>query len=578
MSERPLEGLTLPRWLDHGVGGVLALLHFVLVWVTLAGTGVPRDESFYFYAADKAADWVEVALDDDPQTSAFDRKHIDHGFKFNHEHPVLMKTLFGVSHRWLHEKWGWVDDHRSAYRLPTVMMASLAVWLTYLLGMMVAGRGAGVVAGLALIAMPRVFFHSHLACFDAPVTFMWLAVVYTFVRGARSRRWGVASGVVLGLGLATKLNIFFLPFVLLGVAFVDTWSHRKRTGAWRTPKGTRGPLTYYSWIAVSMLILGPLVFLAHWPWLYYDTIKHLGFYIGFHAKHVNYPVDYFGTLYFDNQPYPMSLPFVLSLFTLPVVTLILAKIGGLVVFKRAWAQWRRPAESFAQWGDRRALELCVLVNLMVPFAIIALPNTPIFGGIKHWMPAMPFLAVCAGAGAIRLGRGMFAGRQAAQQRLLGAVVGGLMLIPGFWATLAYHPNGEAYYNALVGGPPGAASLRLSRNFWGYSTIDVLPYLNAHADKGGLAFWHNATGWAVDAYKRDGLLRQDIRNTGDWSPPYSDWGVYHDAREKLPEELDLWRAYGTDWPVEGSFVDGVQVMGLYHRSEPPKVPPVPEGGR
>lgn len=559
MIASPLDGLRLPKWRDHGLGAALALLHGVLVWITLAGTGVPRDESFYFYAADKAADWVEVLLDDDPATSALDQKHIDHGFKYNHEHPVLMKVLFGVSHRWLHDKWGWIDDHRSAYRLPTVIMASLAVWLTYLLGVMIAGRGAGVVAGLALIAMPRVFFHSHLACFDAPVTFMWLAVAYSFLRAARSRAWAIGSGVILGLGLATKLNIFFLPFVLLGVAAVDVWSYRRRTGSMKAPKGERGPLTYYAWIAGAMIVLGPLVFWAHWPWLYYDTVEHLRFYIGFHSKHVNYPVDYFGTLYFDNQPFPMSLPFVLSLFTLPVATLILGGIGIAVLVRRAWAQWRRPE---AGQADRRGAELLVLVNLAVPFAIIALPMTPIFGGIKHWMPAMPFLAVCAGVGAVRMGQGMWA--QAQRGPLLGAALGALMLIPGFWATLAYSPNGEAYYNALIGGPPGAASVRLSRNFWGYSSIDILPYLNAEAAKGDRVFWHNATGWAIDAYKKDGLLRRDLVNAGDWGPPYSDWGVYHDAQEKLPEELDLWRAYGTEWPVEGSFVDGVQIIGVYKR--------------
>ena len=29
----------------------------------------------------------------------------------------------------------------------------------------------------------------------------------------------------------------------------------------------------------------------------------------------------------------------------------------------------------------------VILNLVVPILIIALPNTPIFGGTKHWMPA-----------------------------------------------------------------------------------------------------------------------------------------------------------------------------------------------
>ena len=50
----------------------------------------------------------------------------------------------------------------------------------------------------------------------------------------------------------------------------------------------------------------------------------------------------------------------------------------------------------------------------------------------------------------------------------------------------------------------------------------------------------------------------------WMAALSTWGVYHDQRDKLWEELDIWRAYGTDWPVGGVFVDGVQLIGLYRR--------------
>ena len=73
---------------------------------------------------------------------------------------------------------------------------------------------------------------------------------------------------------------------------------------------------------------------------------------------------------------------------------------------------------------------------------------------------------------------------------------------------------------------------------------------------------------MGAYKKAGLLRADVRYSGDWSAPYSDWAVYHDQFEKLPEEVDIWRAYGTQWPVDGYFVDGVQLMSVYER---PRIP-------
>ncbi len=556
---------------DHVIGALLALIYGVLLLMTSREVGVPRDESFYFYAADRAADWVDRLFD--PNVRSFSRAEIDRGFEYNHEHPVLMKTLAGVSHRLLKDRWGWIDDHRTAYRVPTMVMAALAVWLAWLLGVVVQGRLAGLVAAVSLAFLPRYFFHTHLLCFDAPVTFTWLLGAYTFLRASRSRAWAVACGAAIGLGFATKLNTFFLPFTLLGVAAVDAWTYKRRHGRWTAPGGERGPLTYHAWTAVSIVVLSLVIFFGHWPWLWHDTVSRLRFYIGFHAQHVHYPVDYLGELWFK-PPFPVHYPFVMTLFTVPTGILVLGAIGVGVTARRAWRAFRHPPLDV----DRRAADVLVLANLVAPILVIALPFTPIFGGTKHWFPAYPFLAVAAGVGATRLAQGLFRALAPARQALAGGALALAMLVPAAWATLAYHPYGITYYNELAGGAAGGARHGMLRDFWGYASIGVLPVLNEKADKNALVFWHDATQWSVEAYQRDGLLRRDVKVTGDWTAPYSDWGVYHEQRSKFPEELDLWRAYGTDWPVDGLFVDGVQVVGLYRRPAPPKPPPIPPGGR
>ena len=459
-----------------------------------------------------------------------------------------------------------------AYRLPTMALAGLAVWLTWLLGIMLQGRAAGLVAAAALICMPRVFFHSHLACFDAPVTFMWLLVCYTYLRATRSRAWALASGVAVGLGLATKLNIFFVPFALLGVTAYEAWLHRRRTGAWRAAAGERGPLTYAAWTAASMVVLGVVVFFAHWPWLWYDTWAHLKSYYAFHSHHEHYPVDYLGHVYYA-PPFPLHFPFVFAATTIPVATLILGAIGFGVTARRALLPLRDPGAP-----ARRGADAMVLVNVMVPLLVIALPNTPIFGGTKHWMPAMPFLAVLAGVGAVRTGEGLWRRADAARQAILGAALAVLMLAPAAWATWRSGPYGPAWFNELIGGAPGAAAVRMPRNFWGYATIGALPTLNAQVEPRGQVFWHDATSGSIRAYQRDALLRGDIRHAGDWVVPYSSWAVYHDQRDKLPEETDVWRAYGTEWPVDGVYLDGVQLIGVYHRVTQPAAPVVPPGAR
>ncbi len=571
----PLGALRRPARLDHAIGLLLAASYFALLLGNSLDVGVPRDESFYFHAADRAGDWWLGLLDS--EVASFSPEEIKKGFAYNHEHPVLMKSLFGLSHHILHDELGWVQHHITAYRIPTMLMAALALWLAHLLGVMIRGRAVGICAALCLAFMPRVFFHGHLACFDAPVTFMTLLIAWCYLKAARSRRWAIAAGLALGLGLATKLNTFFVPFTLLMVAIVDGWTWKRRHGALRAPEGQRGPLTYYGCIAVSMIVLGPLVFFAHWPWLWYETVDRLQFYVSFHARHVHYPVDYLGHLYF-RPPFPVHFPFVFSALTIPVGILIAGCVGLAVTARSAWRQFKAAPEVGAAQVDRRSAEVFLLLCLAVPALVIALPYTPIFGGTKHWMPGMPFFAVLAGVGIERIVRGIWPAAEGRGLTLRIAALTGLVIAPAAWATLAYGDHGPAYYNALAGGPSGAAELGMPRNFWGFSSVEVLDELNEQAEEGALVWWHNATRGATDAYQRDGLLRKDIRYTGDWTAPYSNWGVYHDHREKLPEELDVWRAYGTDWPVIGFFLDGVQIIGVYRRPAPPAAPPIPPGGR
>ncbi len=571
--------LQIPGWRHHGVGAALAVGYMLFLAATSDPVGIPRDESFYFDAADNAGTWVVRLFQSGPES--FSRAEIDRYFQYNHEHPVLMKMLFGVSHELFTERLGWIRDHALGYRLPTMALAGGTLWLVFLLGFMVSGSLAGIIGALALGLMPRFFFHAHLACFDAPVTFAWTLIVYAYLRAARSRRWALASGLALGVGFATKLNVFFVPFTLLGVAALDAWQFKRRTGAWRAPGDERGPLTYHAWTAGSMLVLGAAVFFAHWPWLWFDTVKRVGFYLSFHARHVHYPVDWLGHLYYG-PPFPVSFPVVATLATVPVPILVLGAIGLAVAARGALAWWRSPGGS-----DSRAVEVALLANLAVPMAVIALPFTPIFGGTKHWMPAMPFLGVLCGVGATRLAEGLFGrpegteleqARTAYRVSLLGGALGAVLLLPALWDTLRYGSQGPAYYNPLVGGPPGAAELRLHRNFWGHSARAVLPFVNANVEKRGQVWWHNTTRGSFEDYKRDGRLRDDVLYTGDWTAPWSNWAVYEEQMNKLPEEVDVWRAYGTDWPVGGYFLDGVQLVSVYHRPEPPKPPPVPPGGR
>ena len=526
----------------HLLAATLALLWLGWLCVSSPQVGIPRDESIYFYAADRFAEWWSRL--GELGWGAFSSAEVRRGFTFNHEHPMLMKSLFGLSHQLLHVRWELISDPILAYRLPTMVMASLLVYFTVLLGAIWRGLWVGGIAGLLLMGMPRLFFHAHLACFDLPVTLMWFAITLAYLGALRQRRWIVGVGVVLGLGLATKLNTFFVPFTLLGLSLCHL-VHLSRARA--------DALTWvkrYTWIALSMIILGLGVFWVHWPWLYHDTINRMSAYIGFHARHVHYPVDYLGHLY-HGPPFPVHFPLVFTALTLPVATLCLFSVGSVSVASAAWGRWRSRIAGFP-------IELFMLVNVSVPVLIIAWPTTPIFGGTKHWMPAMPYLALLGGVGFVKL----CAAHRSLSTHRARFILAAILLTPGLWLTQEYGAHGPAWYNSIAGGAPGAAKLRMPRNFWGYSSVELLDWLNESPLTRRDVFWHNATGIAVHHYRRAEWLDRRVRSTGDWTYPYAAWSMYHHQREKLPEEVDLWWAHGTMLPVDGFFIEGVQQVGVY----------------
>ena len=103
-------------WLRRVTAAALAAMAVALVMASQRDVGVARDETVYMSAGDRyAAWWIGLAtgrggLDERTITAHFGGPGATDG---NREHPPLMKTLYGRSHRLLHR--GLVlDDHDRA--------------------------------------------------------------------------------------------------------------------------------------------------------------------------------------------------------------------------------------------------------------------------------------------------------------------------------------------------------------------------------------------------------------------------------------------------------------------------------
>ena len=557
------------------------VLAAAVVAVTVAAApsqGINRDEAYYMVAGEQyVAYWEKVVRGDLPRP--FSDASIARFWDYNHEHPPLMKLLYGLSWRFLHtcdcaaeRDWhppparldsgkhatlGLFDWESTAFRLPTILFFGLLAATIYLFSLdafgartgPVAARAGALAAAVLAVAQPRAFFHAQTAGFDLPAATMWLLATYLYWRALERRTWRSAAwvGLVWGLFLATKLQSFFLPLAL-GLHWL-----------WLLARGRRPTLRP----VVAMAVLGPGVFFASWPWLWHDTLRRLGAYVGFHLHHVHYNFEYLGTNW-NRPPYPWHEPLGMLVTTAPVILLALAAAGA-VVMARAGTNARPTVED-------RSTGLLLALAGVVPVAPFFFGTTPIFGETKHWLATMGVLALVAGAAVAAIvdrlpdelgarGRG---GRLAAAAAMVLCAA-----LPAAYETWRSHPYGLSHYNALAGGAPGGADLGMNRQFWGYSPAGLLPWIDATLPPRAQLYLHDWNHDAFVMYLRDGRLRPDIRDPGLEEPAVraSDAALVIHERHFNKYEYMIWDAYHTLRPAQVLTLDGVPLVTAYRREAP-----------
>jgi hypothetical protein len=418
---------------------------------------------------------------------------------------------------------------------------------------------AGVVAALSFLAMPRMFYHAHLACFDMPVAAMWLTTAYAYHRSlhAPGYGWPIVTGVLYGLLLGTKHNAWLLPPALLLHLFITRGPELLAELRQRRIVVPRG--------LVAMALLGPPVFYASWPWIWHDTIPRLVEYVRFHTGHEYYNMEFLGTTYWK-PPMPRGYAPVMTAVTVPSVTLGLF-VGGLVVSGLSLRQ--RTSDS-----GRAAVSTHVLwaLGLLVGYAPWLSDQTPIFGGTKHWITAYPFLCLFAGSGFQALASRASSVLPRVRSWLVQGALAASVLAAPVVMTLHAHPYGLSFYAPIVGGAPGAASLGLNRGFWGYTSDAVLPFVNERAAKSAVIYVHDTALQSYDMLRRDGRVRRDLKPT--LAIHQSQLALYHHEAHMRRVEYQIWVDYGTASPSALGVYDGVPIVWLYERQRTTASAPAP----
>ncbi len=463
---------------------------------TQGRVGYSWDEAFFYEPSVKAAEWlVEVLRGKAP----FDRASIEFYWSGVNEsqltHPSMQKLLSGLALYIFPEP----SRHLFAIRFPMAILFGLSLSLIYLLGRRAWGTMPGLVGALIYAVLPRAFGHAHFASLETPLIFFTLLVVFCFLRGLYSPVWALLTGLSFGLLLATKINAFFVPIPLI------LWAHLYARGR-------------YVNNLFSMLILGPLVMIAAWPWLWPDPAPRILEYLLYHARHQQTALFFLGRRWgYGLENAPWFYPLVMTALTLPLTALIVIVLGLIRTLRGI---------------HRRPYGALFLACAVVTFAVACAPSTPRYDGVRLFLSAFPFLALLGASGMagllsrfehVAIGKSGIDDRRLRRlDRMVGIGVAIIVLFEGGLAIMRYHPYELSYFNPLVGGLSGAARRGFEVTYWGESlNSEVIERLNRLPDNpdgsapsiGALAL-HEL---CLKHLQQWDLLRKDLRIGG--PPPY-----------------------------------------------------------
>ena len=592
----------------------LAMVIFALTLVLLMATdsqyGITYDEPIYQSKSLVALEWLKLFVTS-PSLAA-SPAGIARYWQAKDQHPGFPKLVNALSAVTL----GKLLPADAALRTGTNLLCAVCFAVLYLFVAGIWGRAAGLYAVGALLLMPRVFAHCHLAALDAPVmamTFLTLVASWRAclpglaspsgepsgdvqvtcrsalqsatkgptghqdlagipngrqralesapTEGSRSVGnnsaswpWLLLAGALWGLALSTKLNAFFVPLAVFPWALV--FARRQALK-----------------LAVGFAVLGPLLFLATWPWLWHETWPRFLEYFQFHFRHWEISVMYFGRIH---DVAPWHYPLVMTVITTPPVTLLLAVVGFGSRRRRAGClRWRRARTAVSglppltqpesrAWQLRRAALALVAWALLVNLIPSCLPSTPKYNGVRLFLPIFPLIAVLAAAG-FKVVLEWVIQRAASKRQAqvapskVAAVWLFLALVTPLAATARFAPFHLSYYSAFIGGLGGAVRAGMEPTYWGDTYRSAALWLAEKAEPGATV-WIEPVGFESTVRLFElGPLRPDLRFSS--GPEGFDTADYAVTQNKPTEFSDFTRRLvATQEPV---FTDGVGEVPLVY---------------
>ena len=356
------------------------------------------------------------------------------------DYPPLARILPGIAHSLT--SWCMPGSESTVYNVPAARLGScFAFAVTVLLVtefcMRRHGWAPAVCAAILMITTPSLIGHARIASSESATNLAWVAALLPLLAwwtgsGPPSTVRACITGVFWGLLLLTKVQGILLPPIVFLWA---VWQYR-----WQSPR----PLFFW-------LVCGLAVFLAGWPWLWLDPINNLVSYFGRTTERATIKCWYFSECFADKQV-PWHYPFVLTLFTLPLGTLLCLVARG-------------------RWKHIDRCDQLLLLTIIIPLTVFALPGTPVYDGNRLFLIVMPSIillaARCFNWPGVVSADGIALPNAAVPRSVLrwqGALLCLLALQP--FGSPIFAPFAICQYGPLAGGISGAARLGMEASYWG----------------------------------------------------------------------------------------------------------------
>jgi 4-amino-4-deoxy-L-arabinose transferase-like glycosyltransferase len=519
--------------LDRHCAWLVALALGAAVLFTIGDFGITWDEPQRYFAGVMHGSWFRA-----PSLS-----RIDYYWNPGHDQPP-MGTILGAFTRYLvFRKLGLMND-LTACRVQGAFFTFALTFALFALLRPAFGRGVALLAAVATFFLPRVFYDANLYSLDYPVTAACVTAAWAFWKGLErppdgrrtSPLWMPAAAVLIGVALLMKVNGFFL-YLTLYLWFV-AW-HRRDWGAlFRRPETEDERAWRNGWLALTLS--PPLLFLLGWPWLWPHPVSRLLDFFKWQFGHVA-----IATYYMGRTQAPWHYPFVMTLLTVPLVTLLPMLVGML----------RAP------FGPHRALKLFLLLNGLVPLAVQAFLTSCRYDGVRLFLPAFPFLCSLSAVGIGELA-GMIP-RRSVRLAFVGAYAC-LFVLSVCFSLVRYYPHEGSYYNELIGGVEGATRAGFETTYWCEGFRDVLGWMNRHRQS---VFWIPIGAHLFESYADLGMVPQNLRILVSPTavPDGADYLVLQ-MRQGLFHEV-LWRYCREEQPVFSCSVAGAPLVNVYRVKRP-----------